>query len=175
MNVGLADAGLCRMQNGGLQAPGEVSTGTMSSNQTAINADRLDLEDFFENGTVGLHLVGSDGTILRANRPTMSRSATPPTKALPDGAAIVDSRSCGREWPLADWPLSGRTQHFPPSIYASATFPGRDHGYRNWHFDKHADDGGHRGAQLQVVRPASPGYVPGDATATAAGYISIQR
>ena len=28
----------------------------------------LDLEDFFENGTVGLHLVGKDGTILRANR-----------------------------------------------------------------------------------------------------------
>jgi len=28
----------------------------------------LDLEDFFENGTVGLHLVGADGTILRANR-----------------------------------------------------------------------------------------------------------
>ncbi|HEX8533829.1 MAG TPA: PAS domain S-box protein [Allosphingosinicella sp.] len=28
----------------------------------------LDLEDFFENGTVGLHLVGPDGTILKANR-----------------------------------------------------------------------------------------------------------
>jgi PAS domain S-box-containing protein len=28
----------------------------------------LDLEDFFENGTVGLHLVGADGTILKANR-----------------------------------------------------------------------------------------------------------
>jgi PAS domain S-box-containing protein len=27
-----------------------------------------DLEDFFENGTVGLHLVASDGTIIRANR-----------------------------------------------------------------------------------------------------------
>jgi PAS domain S-box-containing protein len=27
-----------------------------------------DLEDFFENGAVGLHLVGKDGTILRANR-----------------------------------------------------------------------------------------------------------
>ncbi|MDB5713773.1 MAG: signal transduction histidine kinase, partial [Sphingomonadales bacterium] len=26
------------------------------------------LEDFFENGTVGLHLVGADGTILKANR-----------------------------------------------------------------------------------------------------------
>ena len=33
-----------------------------------ILPDQLDLEDFFENGTVGLHLVGSDGTILRANR-----------------------------------------------------------------------------------------------------------
>jgi PAS domain S-box-containing protein len=31
-------------------------------------APTLDLEDFFENGTVGLHLVGKDGTILRANR-----------------------------------------------------------------------------------------------------------
>jgi PAS domain S-box-containing protein len=27
-----------------------------------------DLEDFFENGAIGLHLVGSDGTILRANK-----------------------------------------------------------------------------------------------------------
>jgi PAS domain S-box-containing protein len=37
--------------------------------QLALNPDQfLDLEDFFENGTVGLHLVGADGTILRANR-----------------------------------------------------------------------------------------------------------
>jgi PAS domain S-box-containing protein len=28
----------------------------------------LSLEEFFENGTVGLHLVGVDGTILKANR-----------------------------------------------------------------------------------------------------------
>ena len=28
----------------------------------------LDLEDFFENGAVGLHIVGSNGLILRANR-----------------------------------------------------------------------------------------------------------
>jgi PAS domain S-box-containing protein len=27
-----------------------------------------DLEDFFENGAIGLHLVGNDGTILRANK-----------------------------------------------------------------------------------------------------------
>jgi PAS domain S-box-containing protein len=27
-----------------------------------------DLEDFFENGAIGLHLVGGDGTILRANK-----------------------------------------------------------------------------------------------------------
>ena len=33
-----------------------------------ILLDQLDLEDFFENGTIGLHLVGADGTILRANR-----------------------------------------------------------------------------------------------------------
>jgi PAS domain S-box-containing protein len=31
-------------------------------------ASRPELEDFFENGTVGLHLVGADGTILKANR-----------------------------------------------------------------------------------------------------------
>src|SRR3954447_12733105 len=29
---------------------------------------REDLEDFFENGVVALHLVGADGTVLRANR-----------------------------------------------------------------------------------------------------------
>src|SRR4051812_17775143 len=29
---------------------------------------QFDLEDFFENGAVPLHLVGEDGTILRANR-----------------------------------------------------------------------------------------------------------
>src|ERR1041385_1144272 len=36
----------------------------------AVPADQAssDLEDFFENGAVGLHLVGPDGTILRANR-----------------------------------------------------------------------------------------------------------
>jgi hypothetical protein len=26
------------------------------------------LEDFFENGALGLHIVGADGTILRANK-----------------------------------------------------------------------------------------------------------
>ena len=34
---------------------------------TEAPATKLDLEDFFDNGTVGLHLVGKDGTILRAN------------------------------------------------------------------------------------------------------------
>jgi PAS domain S-box-containing protein len=34
------------------------------TNQTSA----ADLEDFFENGAVALHLVGADGTILRANR-----------------------------------------------------------------------------------------------------------
>ena len=28
----------------------------------------VELDDFFENGTIGLHWVGPDGTILRANR-----------------------------------------------------------------------------------------------------------
>src|SRR3954466_15748937 len=38
-----------------------------SADRAAPNQPGLDLDDFFENGTVGLHLVGSDGTILKAN------------------------------------------------------------------------------------------------------------
>jgi PAS domain S-box-containing protein len=33
-----------------------------------LRRSEQDLEEFFENGAVGLHLVASDGTILRANR-----------------------------------------------------------------------------------------------------------
>jgi PAS domain S-box-containing protein len=33
-----------------------------------LRQSRQDLEDFFENGAVGLHLVAADGTILRANQ-----------------------------------------------------------------------------------------------------------
>ena len=40
--------------------------GFVCSFGTTESAD--DIEDLFENGTVGLHLVASDGTILRANR-----------------------------------------------------------------------------------------------------------
>lgn len=36
-------------------------------NERAAIQQYLDLEDFFENSTVGLHFVGADGTILRAN------------------------------------------------------------------------------------------------------------
>lgn len=36
--------------------------------ENAIRQHSRDLEDFFENSAVGLHIVGSDGTILRANR-----------------------------------------------------------------------------------------------------------
>ena len=39
-----------------------------SGDRAAPLQPELDLEDFFENGNVGLHLVGGDGTILRANR-----------------------------------------------------------------------------------------------------------
>lgn len=39
----------------------------MAFDEPAI-ASELDLGDFFDNATVGLHLVGADGTILRANR-----------------------------------------------------------------------------------------------------------
>src|SRR4051812_41291 len=31
-------------------------------------SDPADLEDFFENGAIGLHMVGGDGIILRANK-----------------------------------------------------------------------------------------------------------
>ncbi len=33
-----------------------------------MNSHSFDLEDFFENGAFPLHIVGSDGTVLRANR-----------------------------------------------------------------------------------------------------------
>ena len=36
--------------------------------QEELQRKQRDLEDFFENGTVGLHWVSSDGTILRANQ-----------------------------------------------------------------------------------------------------------
>jgi PAS domain S-box-containing protein len=38
-----------------------------SADRAAPAEPHRDLDDFFENGTVGLHLVGSDGTILKAN------------------------------------------------------------------------------------------------------------
>jgi len=36
--------------------------------ETELRQSQQDLEDFFENGAVGLHLVAADGTILRANQ-----------------------------------------------------------------------------------------------------------
>jgi PAS domain S-box-containing protein len=41
---------------------------------TAVSVRAIDtsLEDFFENGAVGLHIVAGDGTILRANRAELS-------------------------------------------------------------------------------------------------------
>lgn len=36
------------------------------------NQPQDDLEDFFENGALGLHIVGGDGTILRANKAELS-------------------------------------------------------------------------------------------------------
>ena len=33
-----------------------------------LQRSKEDLEDFFENGAVGLHIVSSDGAILRANK-----------------------------------------------------------------------------------------------------------
>ena len=39
-----------------------------SSVQEQLERSRRDLEDFFENGAVGLHWVASDGSILRVNQ-----------------------------------------------------------------------------------------------------------
>jgi PAS domain S-box-containing protein len=39
-----------------------------SSAQEQLERSRQDLEDFFENGAVGLHWVASDGSILRVNQ-----------------------------------------------------------------------------------------------------------
>ncbi len=36
--------------------------------QAALQQHQKDLEDFFDNAAVGMHLVGPDGTILRANK-----------------------------------------------------------------------------------------------------------
>ncbi|WP_074078423.1 PAS domain S-box protein [Microvirga massiliensis] len=55
---------------------GEVSGGINSFQditarkalELQLRRSQQDLEDFFENGAVGLHLVGADGTILRANK-----------------------------------------------------------------------------------------------------------
>jgi PAS domain S-box-containing protein len=43
------------------------STATHRLNES-IRKSNQDLEDFFDNGAVGLHLVAADGTILRANK-----------------------------------------------------------------------------------------------------------
>jgi PAS domain S-box-containing protein len=40
----------------------------MASVPDVSTEPELDLGDFFENGTIGLHLVGPDGTILKANK-----------------------------------------------------------------------------------------------------------
>jgi PAS domain S-box-containing protein len=50
--------------------PAERGEVPMSASQMASmgSGDATSLDDFFENGTVGLHLVSGDGTILRANR-----------------------------------------------------------------------------------------------------------
>jgi PAS domain S-box-containing protein len=39
-----------------------------SAERAVVEELQLDLSDFFDNGTVGLHLVAADGTILKANR-----------------------------------------------------------------------------------------------------------
>ncbi|MGN6512800.1 MAG: PAS domain S-box protein, partial [Lysobacteraceae bacterium] len=39
-----------------------------ASAERALRRSQQDLEDFFDNGAVGLHLVAADGTVLKANR-----------------------------------------------------------------------------------------------------------
>ena len=47
-----------------------------------------DLEDFFENASMGIHWVGHDGTILRANRAEMEMLGYPPEEYV--GRNIID-------------------------------------------------------------------------------------
>jgi PAS domain S-box-containing protein len=49
-----------------LKDPHGAVVGTVNS--FLLRQIQDDLEDFFEHGAIGLHLVGSDGTILRANQ-----------------------------------------------------------------------------------------------------------
>ena len=57
---------------GDLPAGGAETAGDQSGQGTVVGvpADTLEqqLQDFFDNASVGLHWVGPDGTILRANR-----------------------------------------------------------------------------------------------------------
>ena len=53
-------------------APGSTQTAQLcreAREEAALGRKaEVELDDFFENGTIGLHWVGPDGTILRANR-----------------------------------------------------------------------------------------------------------
>ena len=42
--------------------------GNRSTLEHELERSQRDLEDFFENGTVALHWVASDGSILRVNQ-----------------------------------------------------------------------------------------------------------
>ena len=56
--------------------------------ETADRASTVDLEDFFENGAVPLHIVGADGTILRANRAELDLLGYAPAEYI--GRSITD-------------------------------------------------------------------------------------
>lgn len=43
-------------------------TTELHQTRKALQAHQDDLEDFFENGAIAMHIVGADGTILRANK-----------------------------------------------------------------------------------------------------------
>lgn len=66
--------------------------------ERAVESSRLELEDFFENGAIGLHIVSGDGIILRANKAELAMLGYEPeeyvgrhiTEFHADRAAIDD-------------------------------------------------------------------------------------
>ena len=67
--------------------------------QVASGLVEQELQDFFDNASVGLHWVGPDGTILRANRAELELLGYTPDEyiaALPDGDRAGFDAACRR-------------------------------------------------------------------------------